>query len=541
MKITVRNILWIYAFLIIGLAYIFGLFIDLTGDSGLYAAISRQLVESGDWMNLKINGELYDQKPHLLFWLAGFGIEIFGNTNFAFKIFPAIWGLLGLYFAFRLGKLLFSKEVGKLAALLAGTSQIFALYLFDIHTDTVLQTGVIFALWQLAAYLKNKKIVHFIFGFIGIGLAMFSKGPVGAIVPFFAVFFYLLAEKDYRQLFHPKWFFGIIITLLVISPALIHLYKGFGWEGIQFYFITNNFGRISGEYVGSSNDYLFYFHTILWAFIPWPIFILFAVFSEIKSWFSKKVNNNWGFFLLGGVLVFMFILSIAKGKAPNYFLLAVPILSVLTAKWISGIEKLSKKKRNILFIAQQILIVFLFILLVGIAFIFREKHLLISVVLISVLLLALFISNKKIENKFNRIILQSLLVAGSLFFYLETTIIPELYTYQGARKALEIYENKREENDTLKSLQLVEFELFYWAESPVENFTNWIEFYDFLENEGSWVYTNKSGYEVILEIRKEVGTVYKIPQRGMNELSISFILPKTRQNALNDNYLIQIH
>jgi len=122
---------WIFAFVLVALAYFFGLFIDLTGDSGLYAAISRQMVESGDWFNLKINGAAYDQKPHLFFWLAGLGIQLFGNSNFAFKLFPFIYGAAGVYFTYRLGKQLFSEEVGKWAALITGTSQIFFLYFLD--------------------------------------------------------------------------------------------------------------------------------------------------------------------------------------------------------------------------------------------------------------------------------------------------------------------------------------------------------------------------------------------------------------------------
>ena len=70
-----EHILWILAFGLVLIAYIFGLFIDLTGDSGLYAAIARQMVDSGDWLNLKINGMPYDQKPHLFFWLAGIGLD----------------------------------------------------------------------------------------------------------------------------------------------------------------------------------------------------------------------------------------------------------------------------------------------------------------------------------------------------------------------------------------------------------------------------------------------------------------------------------
>jgi len=48
---------------------------------------------------------------------------------------------------------------------------------------------------------------------------------------------------------------GIIIALFVVSPSLIHLYKSFGTEGIRFFLITNNFGRISGGYAGSGTDF----------------------------------------------------------------------------------------------------------------------------------------------------------------------------------------------------------------------------------------------------------------------------------------------
>ncbi|MGM0621655.1 MAG: ArnT family glycosyltransferase, partial [Bacteroidota bacterium] len=176
MKIRTKYVLWGIAFLMIGVAWIFGLFIDLTGDSGLHAAISRQMVESGDWLNLKINGEPYDQKPHLLFWLAGLGIELFGNYNFAFKLFPVLFALSSLWFIYKLGRILFSHEAGLTAALIAGTSQMFFLYLLDIHTDIILQAGVTLALWQLIAYLEKRKAAHFILGFIGIGLAMLAKG-----------------------------------------------------------------------------------------------------------------------------------------------------------------------------------------------------------------------------------------------------------------------------------------------------------------------------------------------------------------------------
>jgi 4-amino-4-deoxy-L-arabinose transferase-like glycosyltransferase len=539
LKIQIKDILWAYAFLLVGLAYFFGLFVDLTGDSGLYAAISRQMVESGDWFNLKIHGKPYDQKPHLFFWLAGIGIQLFGNTNFAFKLFPALYGWLGFYFTFKLGEALFTKKTGMLAALIVGTSQIFFLYFFDFHTDTILQTGTVLALWQLAKYLKNRKTINFILGFFGIGLAMISKGPIGAVLPFFAVLLYLIAKKDFRQLFNPKWILGILIVLVVILPELFYLYKNFGWEGIKFFFITNNLGRITGEFAGSSSNPFFYIETILWAFLPWTILALISFFKEIKSWFVSSNKNLGGIYLLGSVLVLFLILSVAKGKAPNYFLIAIPVVSVVVANWLAGIPQMSIKTQRKVYISQNIYVALSGVFTLVIFIVYPENKLFLIVFLISLLSVFLFFKYQK--ELLMRMLFTAVLVSGTLNLFLNIAVIPKLFAFQGARQALEIYELQRKENDVLLNLQLVEYELFYYANSNVQEFTNWEDFYDLFEKAGTWVYTDKIGYEGILKLNHPLASVYKIRQQGMNELTIKFLNPGTRQDNLKENYLIKVH
>jgi 4-amino-4-deoxy-L-arabinose transferase-like glycosyltransferase len=427
-RIQPNKIVWSYILLLVAVSYLFGLFIDLTGDSGLYAAISRQMVESGNWLNLKINGVPYDQKPHLFFWLAGLGIQLFGNTNFAFKLFPFLWALAGIYFTYRLGKLLFSDEAGKWAALIMATSQMTFLYLFDYHTDSVLFPGVTLALWQLAAYLKTGKSVHFILGFLGVGLAMLSKGPVGAVLPFFAVLYYFFMKKDYRQLFHYKWIFGVLLVLVVISPALIHLYNNFDWDGIRFYFITNNFGRISGEYAGSSTDPFFYLHTLIWAFLPWTVFVIAALFSGMKKGFNPIKPAAWTAYLLGSALVLLVILSMAKGKAPNYFFIAVSPFSVLAGDWLtSKISNPEKIKQPILI--TQWFVVGLIILIFGMAlYINLGNNNWLPLVLIAILLIIVAFTIRIQKDKLKRVILISLLLAGTLNLFLDASVIPHLRT-----------------------------------------------------------------------------------------------------------------
>jgi drug/metabolite transporter (DMT)-like permease len=71
-----------------------GMFNPLGGDAGRYAAISKVMVKTGDWLNLSLHGQPYLQKPPLLMWLSALGVKWFGATNFAVRVFPVIYSLL---------------------------------------------------------------------------------------------------------------------------------------------------------------------------------------------------------------------------------------------------------------------------------------------------------------------------------------------------------------------------------------------------------------------------------------------------------------
>ena len=521
----------------IGVAWIFGLFIDLTGDSGLYAAISRQMAESGEWMNLKINGNPYDQKPHLLFWLAGLGIEFLGNTNFAFKLFPFLFGISSLWFVYKLGRLLFSREAGLTAALITGTSQMFFLYLLDIHTDTILQAGVALSLWQLIAYLENRKVTHFIWGFIGVGLAMLSKGPVGAVIPFFMVLIYLFLKRDFRQFFHPKWLLGIVIVLIIISPSLYHLFESFGWEGIRFYFITNNLGRITGEYVGSSSDPFFYLYNMLWAFLPWTLIVLAAIVFEIRSWFYTANINQARAALLGSVLVLLVVYSIAKGKAPNYFLIMVAPLAVVAAGHLSNFKNMALKRGKSFLCFQGVVLTIMFLLFIAVVFFFSEKITWLPVFLLALLFILSWVFTQKEKDSWKRLVFFSLIVSGVFTIFMNAEFIPGLFRYQGARQALEIFEENKKPEDKLYNFALVEYELFFMADEA-EDVEVPKRLYKLLESGKTWVYTNQIKYNDIINNFK-IDTVYVIHQRGMNELNRQFLNPATREKSLVPNYLIK--
>ena len=76
-----------------------GLFNEVfTGDSALYATISKSLVESGNYADLYVQGEAWLDKPHFPFWMCALSFNIFGINTFAYKLPFLLFFLIGLFY-----------------------------------------------------------------------------------------------------------------------------------------------------------------------------------------------------------------------------------------------------------------------------------------------------------------------------------------------------------------------------------------------------------------------------------------------------------
>ena len=117
----------------------------------------------------------------------------------------------------------------------------------NVRTNTVLVGATTWAMWHLAAFRLSGGRDHFVLGFIGVGLALLAKGPIGAAVPLLALASDAALKRDWRWLLSWRWLAGAAIGVLVISPMLWGLYRQFGLKGWQFFFWEQSFGRITGS------------------------------------------------------------------------------------------------------------------------------------------------------------------------------------------------------------------------------------------------------------------------------------------------------
>src|SRR5690554_1146969 len=518
-------------------AYIAGLYIDVTRDAGLYATISREVFENGNFINLTIHGQPYDQKPPLLFWLGALGFTIGDVTNFWFKLPVFLLILAGFYWAYRLGKSLYDKKTGILTAVIIATSVIYSLYSMDIHTDTPLQAFVTLALWQLFDFIKTGRKRNWILGFIAIGLAMLSKGPVGAAIPAFAVVGHLLLKKDFKRLLDYRWYVGILIALLVTSPAIIGLMNQFGIDGLKFFFWDNMVGRVTGSYIQADNDPLFYVHNLLYQLFPWSIIFFIAAFMEFK-WLIKNKFASTEYFTLTGLWIYFIILNSASSQLPNYVFSIVPLMAVLLSKWI--LISVAERNNNykVFYKTQNAVVILSWIAIMVFTFYLFPLPQAYFWIIVAAGGFSTWYIYKKQNNRLVKLTGPSIIVSVVLLFLLNTHIVPYIFSYQVTSAVAEHVNNNAGNDDTLYDYKHGQYELFFYSKINSVQLYHPAEAQEIAGKKGSWVFTNADGYEELQMLPATPDTVFEYRHLELNRAG-RFLNPATRDRALKNMYLIK--
>ena len=533
-----KSIRIIFLFIaVIGIwSYFAGLPIDVTRDAGKYATVAKETFQNGNYINLTVHGDPYDQKPPMMFWLGALGFAVGGISNFWFKIPFLLLVFAGFYWAFQLGKSLYNTRVGYLTATFLAFSTIYSLYSMDIHADTPLQAFVTLALWQLWEFIKTRKNKHWILGFTAIGLAMLSKGPIGTAIPAFAVIGHILLKKDYRFLFDYRWFLGILLAFAVASPALIGLMNQFGWAGIRFFFWENNIGRITGSYVKATNDPIFFIHTLLYVFLPWVLLFFISAWVEFKSLVKSRFRSE-EYYTLTGIWIFFIIISASKNQVPNYIFSIIPLMAVITAKWID-IAVDNKSKLITIFNRTQTFVVILLWLMISslLFYLFPLPNYYYFIIAVAGIGLSLFVV-LKIKDSLAKLLAPSLIAFACLMLLLNTHVFPYIFSFQAPPKAARYFTENAGASNKLYNYKYGQYELFFYSEPQATQLKSDIELKKAAETKGSWIFTDPEGLKDFEALQLQPYTVIEYKHLYLNRGG-RFINPKTRDKVLQPMYLI---
>lgn len=531
---------------IIGI-YLIGAFtIDLLdNDATQYFTIAMNMYDTGNYMDVTWRPDYnYLDKPPLLFWLSAFSFSVFGLHHFAYRLPSILINLLGIFSTYKLGKKLYNEQVGLLSSIIYAAN--FAVFVInhDVRTDTMLAGFVIFSIWQLYEYLQTKNKLHFILAFIGIGLSMSTKGPLGLLIPILSIGPFLVYQKRWKDIFKPEWLLGLVIVFITLTPMVYSVYQQHGMEGLKFHFWDQSFGRITGNTKWEdTTGPLFFVHSFLWSFLPWTIL---ALIAYVKKWIGAikaygKIDPFEIITLCGITLVFI-AMSMAQYKLPHYIYVVFPLVSIITADYINNTFKQGRWEGFGSYISvSQIILNLLLWVAAGISFyIFPVKNLFTYIIVIGFFTGFLYLFLKK-ENSVPKIFSSSLVTIIGVAFVMNLHFYPGLNPFQsGAAVGRDIKEMNISAGDVLIYKDHKPTTDVY-AEMIIPRTMKRYQLDSiFNSDKPKYIFTCEDSFEELKLAGINTRIIKSYDDFHTSTLSLPFLNPATRAKSLRKCYLLEV-
>ncbi|MEO7917116.1 MAG: glycosyltransferase family 39 protein [Dokdonella sp.] len=292
-------------------------------DETRYLAVAWEMRQSGNFLVPHLNGELYSQKPPLLFWLINASWTLTGLHGWSARLVTLASSLLSLFLigriALRLGG---DRDAARCAQwVLLGIGH-FAIFANAIMFDIVLTTCVLIALYGVLDLADDRRSRGVLIAGLGIGLGVLTKGPV------------ILLDVGFAAATAPWWhagvaarkgrYFGALGIAVLLGAAI-----GLAWAipaaivGGDVYanaiFLKQTVGRVTSSFA-HRRPFWWYAWLLPLMLMPW-LLVLRGRWSELRQRF--KAEPALGLALLW-TMPTVLVFSLVSGKQGHYLLPILP-------------------------------------------------------------------------------------------------------------------------------------------------------------------------------------------------------------------------
>ncbi|WP_029520782.1 glycosyltransferase family 39 protein [Persephonella sp. IF05-L8] len=342
-------------------------------NEAFYAEAAREMLEKKDFLDIYYNYEPRLNKPPMTYWLVAISYLIFGINEFATR-FPIVLTALGSnILVYLIGKELFDRKVGIVAAAVMAFSFQFVINSRYASPEVPLTFFFTLTLYFFIVGYRRRRFFYILLSYIALGLTILTKGYPYLIVIGAIVIFYLLFENGFRlrEFFKDLKFLhleiGIPIAIVIGFSWYVYAYMKFGQDFVEVTLRETIHRALTKKSKGFS-DLFFYFIAILWGFLPYSIMVYYSTFKAIKD----KVKGL--LFPLVWLLTMLVIFTIAKGKIPVYIIQAHGAMSIMVAYYLVRYSPKSKIDKVFYSVSLLIPVAIAVIVIAGMVYIFKLDY-----------------------------------------------------------------------------------------------------------------------------------------------------------------------
>jgi 4-amino-4-deoxy-L-arabinose transferase-like glycosyltransferase len=262
-------------------------------------------------------------------------MSLFGPTEFAARLVPALAALVLILTTWWLGAALASAEVGALAAMLLTVSPaVFGLSRYAI-LDTLF-TAFLFggvSLLTVAALRDRPRLQYG--GYLLLAGATLTKGPLAVVLSGLAFVIAIAASADARRrLLGLRWVVGLAIVACLSAPWFVYMLWRFRGDFVHGYLLNENLSLFANPPYGNQPGWWFYLQIIALGFLPWTLVLIGRLIDDVRG-----ERDTFEVLLWSWTIAIVGFFSVSRFKLDHYVFPALPALCLITARaWMETVE-----------------------------------------------------------------------------------------------------------------------------------------------------------------------------------------------------------
>ncbi|TAK14617.1 MAG: glycosyltransferase family 39 protein [Acidobacteria bacterium] len=297
-------------------------------DEAVYAVVTRRMLRTGDWLAPIYNGVPFFDKPILFYWLQLVSFKIFGPTEFAARLVPALSavGIIGI--TGWAGRIFFNPRVGHIAALivavLPATFLLSAYAILDMTFSMFLFAGVVLA----ASAVVHDRPRRQWWGYLCLALAVLTKGPLALALAGVSLLLALIIAPGLRRgLWSLRFGWGLALIVALSSPWFLYMWWRFGYAFVDGYFLRENILLYAAQLFETTRSPAFYLRVAAVGFLPFTPLLIGRL---VDAWRGDRVSDierlMWAW--AAGITLFF---SFSRFKLDHYIYPVLPALALIAA------------------------------------------------------------------------------------------------------------------------------------------------------------------------------------------------------------------
>jgi 4-amino-4-deoxy-L-arabinose transferase-like glycosyltransferase len=353
-------------------------------DEPRNAQAAHEMLERQDWIVPTFNGELRSHKPIMLYWLQMLSYSFFGQSEFTARLPSALLGVATVLAIALLASRLAAEPqwigpAGFWSGATLATSLLFVLAGRAATPDSCLiafsTIGIACLVYGLLKRPEERSPlsktileprIHrgaWLAGYVALGCAVLSKGPVGVVLPLTVVhLWWLIVSSPERapgmtgqpaltralrrlwQVFHPlqcwrairclRSLSGVALAILVAAPWYIAVGLATDGEFLREFFWEHNVGRAMTSMEGHRGSLLFYPGALLVGTFPWSLWLLPIVWWGLKAYRRGPASRTTVSLALVWAVLTVAAFSCASTKLPSYITSCYPGVALLVGGFL---------------------------------------------------------------------------------------------------------------------------------------------------------------------------------------------------------------